>query len=366
MKKLILSIGLIFLTACSSSNSSAPGSNDTQSAPEKVKNYYAYSGAQYTNLIHQFSVSATTGDLTPLSTPSIAAQTLPMILAASYDKKVLMAINYSSNSVSSFLIDKASGQLTLAEHHNLEASSAPAWVVGHPSKSVFYTANSGTNKIDVLDVDAAGMVTVRNSVNAGSGVTCLVMNAGGSLLYSVDQGANQISIYAVDANGDLTFVSSASSGAGTQPNQAVLSPDGKNLYTANWGTQNVTAFAVSGTTLTSLGAPVSAGSGGVYTVTVSPDGSRLYAAKPYGNFYSILPIDTTGALGAAQDVAQTGSVNFTFWKDFAFVLGWTGNAAGLPIETRSYGAADGLGTSIASSTAGLQGVYQLLIVEVEQ
>ena len=366
---MILLVSLLILGGCSqSSNSTQDSTNTPESLPPvaKIKKYYAYSAAQYTNLIHEFSISETTGELTPLATDSIAGQTLPMITAASADKKVLLASNYSSNSVSSYLIDPNTGNLTLAENHALAAGSAPGWVTAHPKLNVFYTADSGTNKISILDVDANGIITIRGTVNAGAGATCIVINEAGNTLYSVDQGADQISIYNIDSDGNLTFANSVSVGTGSQPNQAALSPDGRFLYTANWGTQSVSSFSVSGNTLISI-ETVSAGTGGVYTVAVTPDGSQVYAAMPYGNAYAAFAVNAvTGALGAAQVTSLPGSASFNFWKDFTLILSWTGNAAGLPIETHSYSQADSLSASPTGvTTASYQGLYQLTIVEVE-
>ncbi len=368
---LIFSFLVIGLSACSNSGSSSDGGSSSPVPPSestaKTYRHFAYASAQYGNVVYSYSVDAQTGVMTELSTPSIAAQSLPMITAASYDKKFLLAANYSSHSVSCYSINSTTGDLTLVEHQALTAASAPGTVVSHPSKPIFYTANSGIAKISVLDITAAGDVSERTTVNAGAGVTALIINAAGTMMYSVDQNADQIGIYTIDANGDLSLAGTAAVPAGSQPNSATLSINENFLYTANWGTATISGFSVSGTTLTSLGAPVSGGTGGVYTVIASPDGEHLYAAKPYGNNYSEHTLDpNTGAIGAANEVAMPGAVNFTFLGNFALITSWTNNVAGIPLKTRSYSALNGVGSSDLSVTAtSNRGLYKITVVTFE-
>ena len=369
MKKWILILAMAF-TACSEKSSESPAASDGTQAivPPKVYKHFAYVGAQYTNLIHQFAIDAVTGVVAPLlTTPSIAAQNLPMITAASFDGKTLVAINYSSNSVSSYQIAK-SGELSLVEHQALDAGSAPGWVSAHPKLPIFYTADSGLAQISILDVDSAGQVSVRGHVAGGAGVTCLVLNKAGTFLYSVDQNADRLSVYAIAADGGLTLLTSASLPAGSSPNQATLSADERFVYVANWGTQSVAGFSVQGNNLVSIGAPTASGTGGVYTVTVSPDGKRLFAAKPYGNNFSEHAIDpATGAIGTAVTTAANGSVGFTFWKDFVYHIKWNSAVIGLPIDTYRYSENAGMGATPASSTLdGYRGIYRMTIVSVLQ
>lgn len=363
-KRFILAGLLLGLAGCKEDGQLALESH----SPSKIKKVYAYAGAQYSNKIYEYALNRDTGELTALSSPSIDAQTLPMINTVTRDKKYLVTINYSSNSVSSYSINWNSGALTLVEHQALAGGSAPAWVVAHPSLDVLYVADSGTAKVEVLDINpSTGDLTSRGLVNAGAGVTALAINANGTVLYSADQNANQVGIYSIDSAGDLSLAGTQALAGGSLPNQLALSPNGQYLYVANWGTQNISQFSVSGTSLTSLGADVGAGGGGVYTVTVTPDGKSLIANKPYGNAYSVHSIDpSTGALGAANPVAQAGAVNFAFYEDFAYMVPWTSNALGLSIETRAYTSGSGtVGAAALYSAPAQRGFYQLTIVEVE-
>lgn len=354
---------LVLLAGCGGAGSSTI-SSETSTTPTNTK-VFAYAGAQYTDQINAFELNKTTGELIPLSQPSIPAQALPMISTVLPGKKFLVSANYSGHSISTYSINQTTGNLSLVAHTSLGAGIAPAWIISHPSLPVAYVAESGQARISIIDFDANGGATIRTTVPAGSGVTALEMNKAGTILYSVDQNVNQLSIYSIGGTGALTSVTTASTPASSSPNHAALDPSGKFLYVANWGTANVSAYAVSGTNL-SLINTVAAGTGGVYMVAPSPDGSRLFATKPYGHNYAVMDINqTTGDLTVASTPALTGSVNFSFYKDFAFAVRWANNP-GLAIETRAYTASGGLGTTALSSSGALRGLYKLNLVEIDQ
>gem|GEM_PF-7048130 len=333
---------------------------DEWKAPGKV---FAYAAAQYSNLIYSFEVNRLTGALTETSVPSIAAQDLPMITTLSHDHSYLLAANYNSSSISSYAIDRKTGNLTLVEHHALSSGdSGPAWLFTHPTKNRVYSANAGSSTISVLTVHEDGTLEALSSVSAGSGVASLAINAQGTLLYSADQGANRIGIFSIASDGSLTALTPVALASGAQPNHLLLSPDGRFLYTANWGTENVSQFQVAGSSLVSIGSDVATGSGGVYTLAISPDQKFLYAMKPYAGVISMHAIDAhTGALGASTPISQPGAVSIAFWNPFAFLVSWTGNASGLPVQTR-LSSGSGL-SSDGSNSPARQGLYWMTTVE---
>jgi len=85
--------------------------------------------------------------------------------------------------------------------------------------------------------------------------------------------------------------------AGTTPVSLALRPAGNFLYTANLGSNNVSAFSFDGSgTLTKLSdTPVSPGSSPSY-VTTDSSGSFLFVANRDANNISVFSIDSSGAL----------------------------------------------------------------------
>ncbi len=86
-----------------------------------------------------------------------------------------------------------------------------------------------------------------------------------------------------------------------------LSPDGKNIYVANYFDSSVTAFARDGSTGTITATPVDRkvqgqagvdGISGVFRVIISPDGAYVYTAAYNGSSVAVFQRDpSTGALG---------------------------------------------------------------------
>ena len=370
--KFISLIAMFALAACSSGGGGGlPSQSSTPTVaatPVPITKVYAYAGSQYTNKIYGFSLEAATGVLTPTVQGSVDSDAFPMIVATSRKQTHLFAANYSTNTISSYAIDANTGELTLAEKQALGAGAAPAWVSASPNLDVVYVANAGTSTIGILDFDpATGLLNPRTTVAAGSGVTALQFNKDGSVLYSADQNVNQLGVYSVDSQGNLSRQATVNMTAGSQVNALALSPDGRFLYTANWGTKTVSAYAISGTMLTQVGPDVTVGpvsSGGAYMIQVSPDGKRLYSTQPYGHSIATFDLNaTTGAPSAAVQETLTGAVNIAFYKDYSFLIRWGNSANPLPIATRSYSSASGVGTTDMSATAGITGLYQLVLVE---
>jgi 6-phosphogluconolactonase (cycloisomerase 2 family) len=77
----------------------------------------------------------------------------------------------------------------------------------------------------------------------------------GRFLFTVNTGSTTISSYEILSDGSLSFSSSTafSSGTGIRPFDARLDPSGSHLYVVDANLDALTAFAVSGGSLTELG-----------------------------------------------------------------------------------------------------------------
>lgn len=96
------------------------------------------------------------------------------------------------------------------------------------------------------DITAAPtLTTVPSTVDSGAQFG-LAMNAAGTLLYTTNQGDGNAFAFIVDANGDITGPSPNSPGPNSSggPDCVALNPNDNSLYTANFGTDDLTQFVL--------------------------------------------------------------------------------------------------------------------------
>lgn len=125
-----------------------------------------------------------------------------------------------------------------------------------------------------------------------SNPTALVMH--GSYLYSVDNYGWYVSSFSVAADGALTELNSYATHYG--PNEAVMTPNGDDLYVTDGASGDISAYSVASGVLTQLaGSPFSAG-GGPLGITMTPNGKFVYVANSGDGTVSGYSVGSGGAL----------------------------------------------------------------------
>lgn len=86
---------------------------------------------------------------------------------------------------------------------------ATCWIAGSAGSRYVYTANTGSNTVSALQVDAHGGLTlvgggVSASFPSGTAPTDLAMTSDGSFLYTLNAGAGTIGAFAVNRDGSLS------------------------------------------------------------------------------------------------------------------------------------------------------------------
>jgi 6-phosphogluconolactonase (cycloisomerase 2 family) len=116
-----------------------------------------------------------------------------------------------------------------------------------------------------------------------------------------------LTLYTIAGDGSLT-AATASTATGTSPVAITFNPAGTFLFVANQGDSTVSAYAVSGTTLTKVpGSPFSTVTPGLTTPTlpsglaVSASGNFLYVANSLTYTVSVFNIASNGALTQSTD-----------------------------------------------------------------
>lgn len=136
----------------------------------------------------------------------------------------------------------------------------------------------------------------------------IVVHPTGRFFYTANNGSNNVSAFTIGAGGLLTEIAGAAPSpyaAGTAPNSVAVTPNGKFLFTANGGSNNISAFSVDQTATATAGV-LTAVAGSPFavpgvapapkTLSIDPAGKFLYVTCPGNNTTVAYSIDATGAL----------------------------------------------------------------------
>jgi len=151
----------------------------------------------------------------------------------------------------------------------------------------------------------------------------MVISPDGTTMFVADKGTDpsgnyDISSYTVNSNGTLTVGSSVSLTNALTPVSLAVDPSGKILFVANQGSDNISVFTVSGTTLTELAGspfsdvdPLNPVVTGPTSLIVTPTGNYLYVANQFTDTVSAFQYDSTGALASLSPFTYPAGTNPT-------------------------------------------------------
>ncbi|WP_405166364.1 lactonase family protein [Nocardia sp. NBC_01499] len=312
------------------------------------------------------TVDPGTGRLTVESTVDVAD---PSFLALSPDRRYLYAVNEGSGAGTATAIDLRSSRPTILNTVAVQGN-APTHLCVTPDGRYVLTANYESGSVSVLDVADDGRLGAVVDViqHTGSGpdpdrqsaphAHQVSIDPSGRWVLAVDLGVDSIYVYQLAGgklnqhaqvtlapgsgprhltfhpNGRTAFLANElnstvtvldwqadrgelrpgqslpadlnSGGDRNYPSAPVVAIDGRFLYLANRGHDNVATFAIVGGMLVPVGTTPC---GGKFPrdLTLSPDGRRLYAADQKSNSVTWLNLDPTTGLPAAP----SGSLDAT-------------------------------------------------------
>jgi 6-phosphogluconolactonase len=228
-------------------------------------------GSNYTG----FTLSSG-GRLTPLknSTVALSSEAIPGDVLFSPDGSHLAGTEVGTSLIDSFVV-KNDGRLKAAPGSPFAAGPGPIGSEFSPTEaSHLYVSNAhgGPNNgtVSAFDVATKGDLT---SIGASpfpdyQTAPCWVeISHDGQYLFTVNTGSTSISGYQIRADGSLsllgaTTMTNPDPGTAALPFDARLDPTGSFLYVVDAGINAVSAFAVSGGTLTELHSSPTAGPAG--------------------------------------------------------------------------------------------------------
>ncbi|MCU1254331.1 MAG: hypothetical protein JWM83_630 [Candidatus Angelobacter sp.] len=304
------------------------GSSSSSTAPTLA---FAYLVGQGDNGIRAFAEKST-GDLQSLPVSSFSTTPRPVSIALHPSRNFLYVPNLTSNTVSGFNIDHATGVLTPigTALPPTPACVSPA-VCSNPIAAginsggqFLFLLNQGSTSpavpasISAFSVDPArGLLTpVSGSPFAFASLVApnpqfLAVSPTAGFLYVSNGASGSISAFSIGTNGVLTELGGSpfSLGAGATAAGLAIDAKGQFLYAADSANNKVVSFSIAGGALGG-GSSFSTGTKPV-AVAVDSTSSFLYSANQGSNDVSAFKI-TSGALtqvaGSPYAVQPTGSI----------------------------------------------------------
>jgi DNA-binding beta-propeller fold protein YncE len=239
-----------------------------------------------------------TGSLTPVPGSPFAAGAKAVSIAMTPDGRRAYVVNASTvpPSVSAYNVTATGALVPIAGVFYVGA--LPLGNAVTPNGQFMYVNNRDSGDVSAFEIHGTGAMTVvpGSPFPVGGLPVGIAVSADGRSLYTQNlQGT--VSALAIGADGTLgTIPGSPFASGGKEPFAGAVSPDGRFLYVANLGSNDISAFAIApnGSLTPLAGFPVASGGGETNGIAVSPDGRRLYAmtSATVGSF----AISPSGAL----------------------------------------------------------------------
>jgi len=143
---------------------------------------------------------------------------------------------------------------------------------------VIYALSPTSNQVASYSISGGTMAALGSSVSAGTTPVALAVGPSKKFLYTANYGSNDISIFTLQSNGSISS-SSTTATTGLRPISIAVDSSGKYLYTVDQAGESLSAFTIDASSgaLTSMGGPYALG----FTpsaMTLSPSGDLLFVA----------------------------------------------------------------------------------------
>lgn len=275
-------------------------------APEN----FLYVANDVSSDIYAYAINTGTGALSSIGTRSGSPNwSQPTAITVDRLGKFLYLVSTGTNALAVYAINAVTGTLSIV---NSSIALSPSAVTLHPSGRFAYVTFSGTNgnSVSSFAVDATtGTLTFVGTATTGSTPSSITVDPSGKFAYVTNSLSNNVSVYSVDQTSGLLTGVGAPVAAGSHPNEVVVEPLGKFAYVVNSTSHNVSVYAIDQSTgmLSSVGTPVDAGTFGTFptAIAVDPSGHFVYVTNGGVLVYTIN--SSTGMLTSAGAPVGTGS-----------------------------------------------------------
>lgn len=267
------------LTSAGSTTQAGPGSPGTPPATYMMSvhaNGFLYAAdGQASGSIGLFTQNQTSGALTQFSTPNDFIGTTTQIWFTAIAGNHLYVSDYSSGLIRQYSINPTTGLITAMVPPTIAAPANPWSMFVHNSGNFVYaTGSSGTGSVAQYSRNPTTGLLTQIAAPVGAGSRTIGIAVGTDYLFAAGNTANAIYRYSINqTTGELTALSSPATVTPqrTRPYGMSLSRDEKCLYVAELGDDTGTASDIIATYNVAAGLPTYSGQS--YTVT----GPRFFA-----------------------------------------------------------------------------------------
>ncbi len=241
--------------------------------------------------------------------------------------------------------------------------------------STLYASNWSQGAVSMFSIATGGLLSQLGSgiTSTGSQPAGVALSINGQALYVANENQGTVSTFSIGVGGMLTQLGppvlsgNSSSTTNSEPYGVAVSPNGQNLYDANYQSGTVSTFTIgAGGVLTQQGTGITSGSSGPGWVAVSPNGQNVYVTNYSGGTVSTFSMGTGGTLTPQGSPVSTGSGNGSEPENLAISPNgqdlYIANHADGTVSTFSIGSGGALtvqgapvpsGTSIGSGPEGI-------------
>jgi 6-phosphogluconolactonase len=286
-------------------------------------NHYIYAALPAANQIIAYREDPNSGVLTQIAGSPYSVGDGAHSLALHPSGKFLYAANpgaggNSENDISLFTI-ASNGVLTEVFPRTLVAPNAsqPVLLLMDPAGGFLYVANSGSNNISVFSIDSGSgaLTAVANSpFFVGSVPLNMQLTPSGNFLFVTIASPSSGSVVGFSVNAGMLTQASLTPTDGVNPNGLAIDPSGTHLYAANSGSNSISVFNIgtpsSPGALTAVsGSPINVGFLVPVALILDPQGKFLYVANQGSNNVAAYSINSTTGL---PDILTTSTTTGAF------------------------------------------------------
>ena len=292
--------------------------------------------------IYRLDFDPMSGALTP---KGVAAETTnPSFLAVHPGGELLFAANevgkfdgQAAGSISSYLIDSKTGQLSLVNRVS-SGGGDPCYLVVDRTGKYVLAANYGGGSVEAVPIGTDGFLgeptafvqhqgsSVDKGRQASPHAHCIDLDASGKLAIAADLGLDQLLVYRFDPKGGTLVPNAppfAKVKAGSGPRHFAFHPDGKHAYAINEMACTVNAFEYDGAkgTLAEVQTITTRAPGGkpgnsTAEILVHPSGKFVYGSNRGDDSLAIYSVEpSSGTLKLAGHQSTGGKTPRSFGID---------------------------------------------------